>query len=55
METKRMILARFADFDITLTNPLPWQPDVRFSKIDENNGQRAIKVHVNKIQYCRAV
>ena len=32
METKRVILARFVDFDVTLTNALPWQPDVRFSK-----------------------
>ena len=31
METKRVILARFVDFDITQTNVLSWQPDVRFS------------------------
>ena len=30
METKRIILARFVDFDVTQTNALPWQPDVRF-------------------------
>ena len=30
METKRVNLARFVDFDITPTNVLPWQPDVRF-------------------------
>ena len=30
METKRVNLARFVDFDVTLTNVLPWQPDVRF-------------------------
>ena len=80
METKSLILARFVDFDVTPTNVLPWQPDVRFSeKISfcrktpgklflaiiclnftfsiiflENNGHRATKVHVNKVQYCRA-
>ena len=32
METKRVILARFVDFDVTLTNMLPWQLDVRFSE-----------------------
>ena len=74
-----MILARFVDFDVTLTNVLPWQPDVRISKkiffwlkilrksilaiicLDftfstiflVNNGHRAIKVHVNKVQCCR--
>ena len=32
METKRVILARFVDFDVTPTNLLPWQPDVRFSE-----------------------
>ena len=32
IETKRMILARFVEFDVTLTNTLLWQPDVRFSK-----------------------
>ena len=32
METKRVILARYVDFDITPTNVLPWQPDVRFSE-----------------------
>ena len=32
METKGVILARFVDFDDTLTNVLPWQPDVRLSK-----------------------
>ena len=32
METKRVILARFVDFDVTATNVLPWQPDVRFSE-----------------------
>ena len=30
METKRVILARSMDFDVTPTNALPWQPDVRF-------------------------
>ena len=77
METMRVILARFVDFDVTLTNGLPWQPLVRFSKKISfcwktyeksiiclnfifstiflvNNGHRAIKVHVNKVQYCRA-
>ena len=80
METKRLILARFVNCDVTPTNMLPWQPRVRFfkkisfcSKILEksilaiigfnftfstiflvNNGHRAIKVHVNKVQYCRA-
>ena len=58
METKRVILARFVDFDVTPTNDLPWQPDVRFSQISQiflvNNGHRATKVHVNKVQYCRA-
>ena len=28
METKRVILARFVDFDVTPTNVLPWQPDM---------------------------
>ena len=32
METKRVILARFVDFDVTPTNMLPWQPDVKFSQ-----------------------
>ena len=32
MDTKGMILARFVDFDVTPTNVLPWQPDVRFSE-----------------------
>ena len=32
METKRVILARFVDFDVTSTNVLPWQQDVRFSQ-----------------------
>ena len=32
METKRVILARFVDFDVTPTNVLPWQQDVRFSE-----------------------
>ena len=32
METKRVIVARFVDFDVTPTNVLPWQPDVRFSE-----------------------
>ena len=32
METKREILARSMDFDVTPTNALPWQPDVRFHK-----------------------
>ena len=32
METKRVILARSVDFDVTPTNVLPWQPDVRFSE-----------------------
>ena len=80
METKRVILARFMDFDVIPTNLLPWQPGVRFSKKNSfrlkireksilaiiclnssfsiiflvNNGHRAIKVHVNKVQYCRA-
>ena len=71
METKRGILARFVDFDITPTNVLPWQPDVRYQKsylfVEKflenftfsiiflvNNGHRATKVHVNKVQYCRA-
>ena len=75
-----MILARFVDFDVTPTNVLPWQPDVRFSekcsffcKIPGklflaiiclnftfsiiflvNNGHRATKVHVKKVQYCKA-
>ena len=31
METKRVILARFLDFDVTPTYVLPWQRDVRFS------------------------
>ena len=31
METKRVILTRFVDFDVTPTNALPWQQDVRFS------------------------
>ena len=31
METKRMVLTRFVDFDVIPTNVLPWQPDVRFS------------------------
>ena len=31
METKRVNLARFVDFDVTPTNVLPWQLDVRFS------------------------
>ena len=80
MGTKRVILARFVDFDVTPRNALPRQPHVRFlknisfcRKILEksilaniclnftfciifvlNNGHRAIKVHVNKVQYCRA-
>ena len=80
METRRMILARLVEIDVTLTNMLPWQPDVRFSKkisfcrrilrksilaliclnftfstiFSVKNGHRAIKVHVNKVQYCRA-
>ena len=32
METNRVILAKFVDFDVTQTNMLPWQPDVRFSE-----------------------
>ena len=32
METKRVILARFIDFDNTPTNVLLRQPDVRFSQ-----------------------
>ena len=32
METMRMILARFIEFDVGPTNALPWQPDVRFQK-----------------------
>ena len=28
METKRVILARFVDLDVTPTKVLPWQPDV---------------------------
>ena len=80
METKRLILARFMDFDVTPARVLPWQPNVRFStnlsfcwKIHRksilaiiclnftfssiflvNIGHRGIKVHVNKVQYCRA-
>ena len=80
MDTKRVLLARFDDIDVTPTNMLPWQPHVRFSKkfsfcgniLEKsilaiirlnfmfstiflvNNGHRAIKVHVNKVQYCRA-
>ena len=67
METKRVILAIFVNLDVTPTNALPWQPCVRFSKKFSfclnftfstifliNNGHRAIKVHVNKVQYCRA-
>ena len=82
METKRLISARFVDFDITgtLTIALPWQLDVRFSKKCSscwkilrksifaiiclnftfsiifliNDGHRAIKLHVNEVQYCRA-
>ena len=30
METKKVILARFVDFDITPANMLLWQSDVRF-------------------------
>ena len=32
MATKKVIFARFVDFDVMPTNSLPWQPDVRFSK-----------------------
>ena len=32
MKTKRVILARFVDFEVTPTNVLPWQPCVRFKK-----------------------
>ena len=32
METKRVIFARFVDFDVTPTNMLPWQLDVRVSE-----------------------
>ena len=32
METKRLILARFVDFDVTPTNLFPWQPDIIFKK-----------------------
>ena len=31
METKKVIFVRFVDFDVTPTNVLPWQLDVRFS------------------------
>ena len=67
METKRAILARFVDFDVTPTKVLPWQPSVKsilaiirlnftFSTISlVNNSHRAIKVHVNKVQYCRFI
>ena len=51
-----MILTRFVDFDVTLTTALPWKLDVLFSTIFlVNNGHGAIKVHVYKVQYCRAV
>ena len=61
METKRVILARFVDFDVTPTYALPWQPYVRFFLLEKvlenqfstilivNNGHRAIKIHVNKV------
>ena len=32
MEAKRVILARFVDFDVAPTNVLPWQPHVRLKK-----------------------
>ena len=32
IETKRVILARFVDFEVTLINVLPWQLEVKFSK-----------------------
>ena len=32
METNIAVLARSVEFDVTPTNALPWQPDVRFSK-----------------------
>ena len=32
METKRVILERFVDFEVTPTNVLPWQLDVKFSE-----------------------
>ena len=81
METKRVILAIFVDFDVTPISALPWQPDFRFSLKFSfcwkllgksilaiiclnftfstvslvNNGHKAIKVHVKKVQYCRAI
>ena len=33
-----MILARFVDFDVTQTNALPWQLDVRLLKKSLNCG-----------------
>ena len=32
METKIMVLVRFVNFDVTLTNVLPLQPHLRFFK-----------------------
>ena len=76
METKRVILARFVDFE------LPQQMCYHGNRMSDfhkntlfveklflaiiclnftfsiiflvNNGHRATKVHVNKVQYCRA-
>ena len=57
-----LIWARFVDFDVTLTNASARHPDVRCSKTFcfcflpfflVDNGHRAIKVHVNKVHYCR--
>ena len=56
METKKVILARFMDFDVS--------PSIFLAIIClnftistiffVNNSHRAIKVHVDKVQYCRA-
>ena len=32
MENKGLIMARFVDFDVTTTNAVPLQPDVKFSE-----------------------